>query len=190
MIRRARPTTPPYDDRVKPVILVGVLGGLVALRPAPAGACGVPDLGDAMAEVAESLAGKTEAVSTPVVVLGGGASSEGSAQSVAIGWAWGERQVGGLFPGSSITRVLVDVTHADQSSVAVTYGWYDNSLLSAGFDAGVRADASGAGPTARLTLGVRGVGVRLTGGLDVGSDTRLVGAAELVVEVLDLTGRI
>ena len=44
------------------------------------------------------------------------------------------------------------------------------------------------GPTGRFTIGLHGIGIRLTGTADVGahSSTGVTGAAEVVVEVMEL----
>jgi hypothetical protein len=58
-----------------------------------------------------------------------------------------------------------------------------------GFDIGAEGQMSGTrglGPTAKLTLGSSGVAVRLTGGAAFGDETRFTGAAELVLDVMDL----
>jgi hypothetical protein len=160
---------------------------LVAIEPAPAR--GEPGFGSYVVAIGEGLAGTTEPVHTPVAAVAAGWGTEGFTQSVAVGWAWGSRQIGGLFPGSKLSRIQLDGRHArDRSSLAATFGWYDNTLVSLGIDAGVRADPDGAGPTARLSLGIRGVVLRLAGGVDLGHPTRVVGSAELAVELLDLIG--
>ena len=59
-------------------------------------------------------------------------------------------------------------------------------------DLGAEAELSGTraiGPTGRLTLGVHGLAVQLTGGMMFDGDhPRYEGAAQIVVEVMDLTG--
>jgi hypothetical protein len=167
------------------------IAGLALEVVAPAAARGEPGFGSYVVAIGEGLAGNTEPVHTPIAAVAAGWGSEGATQSVAIGWAWGSRQIGGLFPGSKLSRIQLDGRHArDRSSLAATYGWYDNTLISAGIDAGIRADTDGAGPTARLSLGLRGVALRLVGGIDLGHTARLVGSAELAVELLDLIGTI
>ena len=90
--------------------------------------------------------------------------------------------------------MLVGYRHAtDAKSLSLTYGWYTTSLLSIGVDAGAEAQLTGVralGPTARVTLGARGVGLRLTGGVGFGEDTHPTGAAEIVIDVMDVSGRI
>lgn len=172
--------------------VVIVLGGLLAARPADA--CGVPDFGAILVDVAKAFDPKTEPVHTPLVTIGGGATTAGNSGSLLVGYGWGERDRGGLFPGSALTRVMVGTRHApDASAVSLTLGWYQTQVGSAGFDFGVEHDfADGAtGPIARLTLGVSGIAARLGGGFMFGGgDTRLAGQAEIVIEVLDLVDRI
>jgi hypothetical protein len=175
---------------MKPYLLAA---GALALAARPAAACGVPDFGYAIGEAVKALAGETEKVSTPLLVLGGGNSTTGDAYSVAAGYGWGERQRGGLFPGTSLTRVLVGVRRDshESTSLSLTYGWYTNALGSLGFDVGAESNGDEAGPIARLTIGVKGVSARLGGGFMFGGEeTHAAGQAELVVDVMDLAGRI
>lgn len=163
---------------------------LAVVRVAPAHACGVPRFGEDMAAVAQALVGAEEDFDSPLLVLGAGTSSDSSARSIAVGWGWGKRQVGGMFPGSSLSRVMFELRQSDHRSFAATYGWYGNHLASLGFDGGISASAAGVGPTARLTLGLHGIGVQLAAGVEFGPAPRPYGAAELVVDVLDLTGQL
>jgi len=156
-----------------------------------AAACGVPDFGAMLAEAFQS---ETTQVHTPIVIVGGGSSTEGRVGSFAVGYAWGEKQNDWLFPGSSVTRVLLDTrTDAGKTTaVAATYGWYQNKVGSAGLDLGAEAELSGlrgVGPTGRLTLGLHGVALQLTGGVMFGGEApRYEGSAQLVLEVMDMTG--
>jgi hypothetical protein len=166
--------------------------GLVA-TPRPASACGVPDVGMILADVAKAFETKTTPVHTPLIVVGGGSSTEGQIGSVAVGYGWGEKEDTWLFPGTTITRVLVGLRSNgdDTTAMSATVGWYTNTIASLGLDAGVEAQMSGTrglGPTARLTVGLKGVAMRFTGGAMFGDETRFAGAAELVVEVMDLGG--
>jgi hypothetical protein len=174
--------------------LAAAAATLVILAARPASACGVPDLGMILSDVAKAFETKTTPVHTPIVVAGGGTSSEGGVASIGVGYAWGKKEDTWLFPGSTVKRVLLNMrtdTH-DTTAVAATYGWYTNQLLSAGLDLGAEAELSGMrgiGPTGRLTLGVQGLAVRFTGGVMFdGNQPRYEGAAEVVVEVMDLTG--
>jgi hypothetical protein len=133
----------------------------------------------------------TEDVSTPLVAVAAGMSTDGLQESATIGWGWGTRERGVMFAGSLISRILLDLRHGERSSFALTYGWYETGGLgSAGFDLGAMAEASGAGPTMRLTLAERGLGVRLSTGIAIGHETHMVGSAELVVEVMELVRKI
>jgi hypothetical protein len=139
-------------------------------------------------------------VSTPIVILGAGASTDGWSGEVSLGWAWGERDIGWLFRSTRVRRVLVntrrqlDPADAAQPTtrLAVTYGWYETSkqLMDGGFDLGVTATRGGVGSIARLTLGVGGFGVRLTGGGELGDAARLVGALELVFDLATMARRL
>ena len=157
-------------------------------------ACGVPEFGMILSDVAKAFETKTTKVHTPVVVAGGGTSTEGGVASVGVGYAWGIKEESWLFPGSTVKRVLLNMrtdTH-DTTAVAATFGWYQNHLVSAGLDLGAEAELSGTraiGPTGRLTLGAHGLAVQLTGGVMFdGDQPRYEGAAQVVVEVMDLTG--
>lgn len=172
------------------IVALGVCAVIAMARPAPARACGVVNLGGVVADVAQNLAGRSEDVSTPLVLVGGGKSEVGSALSASLGWGWGKRQRGGMFPGTSINRVLVDITHTDRTRVAATYGVYNTTMIPIGLDAGLVADATGVGPVGRFTLAMRGVGVRLSGGGIIGQDPRLIGTVELVVDGFALADQI
>lgn len=172
--------------------LAAAIALVVVTASHSASACGVPDLGAMLADAFEETHEKIE---TPVVVLGLGASTEGTAYSGALGYAWGTKDDGWLFPGSTVTRVLVGVrSDGSDTSLSATYGWYDSHLLAAGLDLGAEAQVTGTqgfGPTGRLTLGIKGVALRLTGGAKVGDDkARFTGAAEVVFELTDIAGRI
>jgi hypothetical protein len=165
----------------------------LAATARPAAACGVPDFGMILADVAKAFETKTTPVHTPLLIVGGGATTEGDMGSVAVGYGWGEKEDSWLFPGTTITRVLLGLRSSggDATAMSATIGWYTNTIASLGFDAGAEAQMSGTrglGPTARLTLGVKGVAMRFTGGAMFGDETRFSGAAELVVEVMDLGG--
>jgi hypothetical protein len=164
---------------------------LVAAASHPAAACGVPDFGAYLVAVAESLDPKSKPISTPLLVIGGGFTSEGGMPSVNVGYGWGEKDQGGLFPGSSITRVLAGIRSNGTNTVtSLTYGWYTNGLGSLGFDVGAEAQLSGTqsiGPMTRLTVGSGGIALRFTGGAQFGGDEpRLAGAAEVVLELMDI----
>jgi hypothetical protein len=169
-----------------------VAGAAVGVAGSSAEACGIPDFKVYMDLIADAVAPNRVPVSEPVVIVGGGVSLDGTSGSVAAGWSWGERDRGGMFPGSVTSRVLAGVRSDGQhTAVSLTYGWYENQVLSAGFDFGTEATASGVGPTTRLTLGTHGIAVRLTGGLDFTSQAiEPVAAAELVIDVGDLGSRI
>jgi hypothetical protein len=171
--------------------LVATATALVGLAPR-ADACGVPDLGMMLADVARAFETKTTPVHTPMLVVGGGTTTEGGMASVAAGYGWGEKADSWLFPGTTVKRVLLGLrTDGDATAISTTFGWYTNAIGSLAFDAGAEAQVSGArglGPTARLTLGAKGLAVRVTGGAMFGDEPRFVGAAELVLEVMDLGG--
>lgn len=174
--------------KLVPALLVGGLALGAATRPAYA--CGVPDFGMYLGAVADAFTQKHEPVHTPLLIIGGGTTTEGAMPSVTAGYGWGEKTTGGLFPGTSIRRVLLGL-RSDGSSTAVsaTYGWYANGFGAIGFDIGAEGQMSGTrglGPTAKLTLGGSGVALRLTGGAAFGDATRFTGAAELVLDVMDL----
>jgi hypothetical protein len=186
----------------------------VALPPRQAEACGVVPFGRLLADLAIGLEGKHEPISEPVVIPAVGATSSlGWSGGVSMGWAWGHRQIGGLFPGSTVKRVLVHVRRPLGGSetgedvalrvasptepprapthLALTYGWFDNTLIDGGLDLGIAGTStSQLGPIAQLTLGARGVGVRLSGGVELGEVTRTMGSAELVVDVAVLARRL
>jgi hypothetical protein len=174
------------------LIISMVLAATVAAGPA-AHACGVPDFGDVIADVASSLDGKTSHVAVPVVELGDW-GIEGGTRSLGVGYSWGTREVGGVFSGSSLTRIMGNARfEPHQAALAVTYGWYETTLLSGGLDLGVEANVhgdTGVGPTARLTLGIHGFDVQLTGTARLGATDPLAGAALVVVEVPELVGAI
>src|SRR5262245_26987849 len=86
-------------------VIVGVVA--LAAMPRPADACGVVSLGDIIANI--DFSGTTESTATPIAMATAGMTTEGWSGGVAIGWAWGEHQEGGLFPGSNLTRVLLHV---------------------------------------------------------------------------------
>jgi hypothetical protein len=168
--------------------------GIVTLARRPAAACGVPDFGQIMVDVAQGLAGERVQVHSPTLIVGGGNSLQGWGPSFTAGYTWGERQKGGLFPGSELTRVLVGYRRSgDANAMSLTYGWYVTGLISAGFDMGAEAQVTGTralGPTTRLTLGSGGFSVRFTGGVGFGDETRFVGVAEIVVDVLEVSDMI
>ncbi len=164
---------------------------VLAAAARPAGACGVPDFGAVLAGVAEAFDPKTERIGTPLIVLGGGATSDGTMGSVALGYGWGDKDHGGLFPGSTITRVLLGLrSDGDLTYSSLTYGWYTNAIGTLGLDLGAEAQLSGTrslGPVTRLTLGTSGVAVRFSGGAQFnGANARVTGAAEIVLDVMDL----
>lgn len=168
---------------------------LVALLASarPASACGVPDVGALLGDLVKIFEPDREPVHVPIAVVGGGASTEGSTLALAAGYGWGERERGGLFPGTVISRVLVGVRRADVTAVSLTFGWYQNAIGAGAFDFGIEHDlGDGAtGPVARLALGYEGIAVRLGGAFLFGGDEpRAVGQVELVVEVLDLVDAI
>jgi hypothetical protein len=167
--------------------------GLLALAARPAAACGVPNFGAIMADAVAALAGETEQVRTPLLVIGGGNTTDGDAYSLTAGYGWGERQHGGLFPGTSLTRILAGVRRDahEATAISLTYGWYSNAIGSLGFDFGAETNGTEAGPIARLTIGLKGVSARLGAGFMFGGDeTHASGQAELVVDVMDLVGHI
>jgi hypothetical protein len=171
--------------------LVALVGVTASARPAAA--CGVPDFGMILGDIAKAFETKTTPVHTPLLVLGGGATTEGQMGSVAVGYGWGEKEESWLFPGTTIKRVLLGVRSngADATVMSATFGWYTNTIASLGLDAGAEAQMSGTrglGPTARLTVGAKGLAMRFTGGAMFGDETRFSGAAELVLEVMDLGG--
>jgi hypothetical protein len=163
--------------------------GLVALaRPARASEY---RLSDVVSAVDEALAEKPTPISTPLVELGGGVGLDGAIASAAIGWGWGERDHG-LFPGSAVTRVLLDGTYHPGASLAtLTIGWYQTSFLDLGFDGGVEARGTTLGPTGRVTIGLHGIGARFgAGALFGGARTDVTASAELVIEVMELADRL
>ncbi|MBX3154805.1 MAG: hypothetical protein KF773_02310 [Deltaproteobacteria bacterium] len=183
----------------------------MALSPGRAEACGVVAFG--AGNLSANLDGDKEPRSLPIAILGAGYSSEGFAGSVHVGWAWGETQTGGLFPGTSLRRVLLGIrtpfdlgadsgnsarvvdgmttsTSASRHQLSLTYGWFDNSFFDLGLDLGVAGTTERLGPTAAFTLGGKGVDLRFTGGVQFGEhDTRFAGAAELVLDVMALARR-
>src|SRR3954470_3717113 len=167
--------------------LVIVSAAAVAtLAPArPAVACGVPDFGEA---IAQALSTSTEPVETPLVAFGFGVDQ----WSVAAGYGWGEKVDDIFFPGSTITRVMFDVRNTHTlSTLSLTYGWYQNKLMSAGFDLGAEATTDGeVGPTTRVSLGFHGVDLQLRGAVVLGPQVRAEGSAQVVFELMDLTGRL
>jgi hypothetical protein len=176
------------------IVVAATALALTTLASRSASACGVPDFGMILSDVAKAFETKTTPVHTPIVIAGGGTSSEGGIGSVAVGYAWGKHEETWLFPGSIVSRALVNLrtnTH-DATAVAATYGWYQNQVASAGIDLGVEAELSGMrgiGPTGRLTLGLHGLAVQLTAGAMFGGDQpRFEGSTQVVVEVMDLTG--
>ena len=166
---------------------------VVVLGARPAAACGVPDFGAIFADVARAFQTKETKVDTPVVVLGYGTTTEGRMLSLAAGYAWGVYKDDWLFDGSSLKRVLVNVRSDgdEDTAIATTFGWYSSQGVLAAFDIGAETQVTGTfgiGPTARLTLGIGGVGLRLFGGVMVGEESRSTAGAELVLD-LDFAGR-
>lgn len=165
---------------------------LVTTMSARADACGVYSLGDVLVEVAKAFESKVTPVKTPLLELGGGATLDGTIASVAVGYGWGEHEEGFLFPGVTLSRVMLGI-HSD-GAISATYGWYTNSLGMLALDIGAesRSDAMSRtyGPTAKLLLGTSGVGVRLTGGAQISDGVQFAGSAELVLEVMDLGKRL
>ena len=82
---------------------------LVVAAVRPAEACGVPDFGATLVAVAEAFASKTEPRAHPRRRDRRRHVHRGQPYSVAAGYAWGEKETGWLFPGSTVTRVLVGV---------------------------------------------------------------------------------
>jgi 3-hydroxy-3-methylglutaryl CoA synthase len=72
--------------------------------------------------------------------------------------------------------------------MSLTYGWYENQILSAGFDVGAEATRTGLGPTTRFTLGAGGIAFRVTGGVTFEPDPHVVASAEVVLELADIVG--
>ena len=173
------------------VVCFAAVATLALARPAVA--CGVPDFG---AAIAEAFREETTEIHTPVAEVGGGWSTQtGDGQfALAAGYAWGEHKEGWLFPGSSVTRVMASVRmNRETTSVAATYGWYQNQVLTAAFDLGAEAQVSGtrgAGPTARLSVGAGPLALQLGGTVLLGDETRFAASAAVVVEVMDLTNRL
>jgi hypothetical protein len=188
-------------------VVVGVL--VLAAASTPARACPEAGFGNLFSNL--DLGGTNAPVNEPVVIPSAGASSNGWGYGVSIGWARGERQVGGWFPDTSTRRVLLHVRRTSRTSdlaasartetepemstrdasthVGVTYGLFSNvpGLFDAGLDVGVAGSSfSQLGPVVHLTGGRAGIGLRLSGGAEFGDDTRLTGAAELVVDVVVL----
>jgi hypothetical protein len=130
-------------------------------------------------------------VETPVVIAGGGAGIDGHVGSIAAGYGWGETDDATLFPGTVMSRVLLGLRAGDaHDAVSLTYGWYENQILSLGFDIGAEVTRDGAGPTTRFTVGSHGIALQLTGGVTFEPAVHAVGIAQLVVEVDDLVGHI
>jgi hypothetical protein len=186
-----------------------LLGGLLAT------ALAAPTRVDACPEAITfgdlNLGGTNESISTPIVIAGAGMSTDGLAGTVSVGWAWGKKQSGGLFPGSSLQRVMlgyrapfdgrdtgaaiarsmdgVTATSDRPAQLALTYGWFDNAILDFGLDVGVAGSSERLGPTAAFTIGGRGIDLRFTGGVQFGDSARFAGAAELVVDVMAFARR-
>ena len=158
---------------------------LVAARPSHA--CDLLNIMSEEKEIHPSTV--DEHAILPLVIASGGITSDGLGAGGNIGLGWGRRIIGGCQEGVMLTRVLVGVTRADHTTASATYGWYGSDTISGGFDVGVEADHTGGGPIARLTFGFYGVALRLTGGAIAGTDTRLVGSAELVIDITDIVTR-
>jgi len=177
-------------------LAAGLVVIAAAAAPHRADACGVPDFGRMLADVAIALDGTHEPISVPTIQLGIGSSLDSNVGSVTAGWSWGDRQSEGLFPGSSVSRVLVDVNHAFShryTDVSLTYGWFDNHLVSLAFDAGVSTSVAvdfTAGPTARFTVGFHGVDLRLDATGYLAPDPRFNAMAQLVLDLTEISGRI
>jgi hypothetical protein len=145
----------------------------------------------ALAWRAAARADEDRPVSTPLVVAAGGVDRRGAGASLDAGWGWGSHD-GGVVAVTVIQRVLASVRQGARTSVALTWGLYGTAELSAGIDAGVMADGDGAGPIVRATIGVRGAGLRFTGGaaFDRAATARGVAELALVVDVMDVAGRL
>lgn len=168
---------------------------LVSTMSARADACGVYDFSGMLADVAKAFESKVTPVKTPLLEVGGGRTTDGTMASLAVGYGWGEHEDGFLFPGTTLSRVMLGIrSDGDATAVSATYGWYTNSLGMLALDLGAesRSDAMSRtyGPTAKLLLGTSGVGVRLTGGAQISDGVQFAGAAELVIEVMDLGKRL
>jgi hypothetical protein len=192
-----------------------MLAGLVVLAVlAPHSAAACPEIGfaDTLGEALSGLDGTHVSVSTPIVIPSAGATTDGWAYGVSVGWGLGDRQIGGLFPGTSVRRLLLHVRRLPSPSgpdpaarvettsepgprrespthVGLTYGWFEHvpSLFDAGLDLGVAGSStSQLGPFVQVTGGMAGLGLRLSGGIELGRSARATGAAELVVDVIVL----
>lgn len=167
-----------------------------AAAPHRADACGTLHLGDYVTTLGEALDGTHESLSVPTIQLSAGTNRDGSVGSLTAGWSWGDRQIKGLFPGIMANRVLVDINRTFShryTDVALTYGWFDNHLISLAFDAGVSTSLAvnfDAGPTARVSVGYHGIGVRLDATGYLAPDPRVNATAQLVVDLTEMTGRI
>jgi len=167
----------------------------VTALSARADACGVYDFSGMLADLAKAFETKVTPVKTPMLEVGGGPTTDGKMASLAVGYGWGEHEDGFLFPGTTLSRVMLGVrSDGDATSVSATYGWYTNSLGMLALDVGAESREGNTsrtvGPTAKLLLGAGGVGVRLTGCAQISDGVQFAGAAELVVEVMDLGKRL
>lgn len=169
-----------------------VIGGLL-LAARPAAACGVIHFGDVAGEVAKAFAPKTEDIQTPLFSIGGGVSTDGSAGTVLVGWGWGQKDTSAFLPGTFLTRVMAGAREDSAgTALSLTYGWYETYLGSGGLDIGLEHSLvdGGTGPIARLTFGAGGIAARIGGGYMIGHEDRFVGQVELVLEVMDVVGKI
>jgi hypothetical protein len=130
-----------------------------------------------------------------MLALGGGLTTEGTMPSIAAGYAWGKRDSGLVLPGASLERVMFGArSNLDNTLVRATAGYYTNIFGVLSADIGVEAQVTGTraiGPVLQSMTGWRGIGIRYSTGVLFGSgDVRFTGSMELVIEVMELAGRL
>lgn len=156
-----------------------------------------PALADASSPLVDTLASiitRERPLRTPMLALGGGFTTEGTMPSIAAGYAWGTRDRGIVLPGVSLKRVMFGArSNLDNTLLRATGGYYTNIMGVMSADVGVEAQVTGTrafGPVLQSMMGWRGIGLRYSVGALIGSDVRYSGSVELVIEVMELTGRL
>ncbi len=177
---------------------VAVVAVLALAVPRVAGACADP-----IAAALEVLADQAtpaaptpgpESVVAPMAVAGGGGGIDGTTVSAAAGIGWGDHHLDGAFgDGAALQRAMIGVRHDRATATSLTYGWFDDEIVSAAFDLGAEVEVTGAhglGPTARVTLGVRGIDVQLAASYLFAAQSHATVSVEMVVDIPDLAGTI
>ncbi len=140
---------------------------------------------------ADPMFPRPEPITAPLVIIGGGVTLDHWIGSINLGLAVGEKTKI-LFPGSEVQRVLFGVMHTaggeHRTALSLTYGWYENEILTLGFDLGALASqtGTGTGPIARFTAGYKGCTLQLTTGVTFDADPHFVLSAELALQLADL----